>query len=142
MIAWLSNAVGIDVRSQQHDSDAELDSLSTFYLPPAGVLLLGYVDDTACGTTGVAMLGPETAELRRVWVSPRWRGHGLASRLLQGGIEAARQLGARSLVLETAAGHMDPAIGMYRRAGFRPVSPYSSLPETAPGILTLGLSLA
>jgi ribosomal protein S18 acetylase RimI-like enzyme len=102
---------------------------------------LGYVGGRACGTTGVSRLASGQAELRRVWVSPGWRGHGLASQLLSEAIAAARRLGARSIVLETAAAHMDTAIGMYERAGFGPVVPYSSLPETAPGILTLGLAL-
>jgi hypothetical protein len=36
MIDWLATSVGIDVRTQQHDTDAEIGSLSAFYTPPSG----------------------------------------------------------------------------------------------------------
>jgi GNAT superfamily N-acetyltransferase len=140
LVTWLGT-LGLDVRRQQHDSNAELDALEEFYRAPNGRLLLGFVDERACGTTGVHLLSPDTAELRRVWVTPDARGHGLASRLLQAGIEAARSLGARSMWLETVDGHMDTAIGMYRRAGFQPIRPYTSLGESLPNAVSLGLVL-
>jgi GNAT superfamily N-acetyltransferase len=80
-----------------------------------------------------------TAELRRVWVAPEARGFGLASALLRAGIDVASGLGADMIVLETVRGPMDTAIGMYTRAGFRPIQPYSALGATLPNALTLGL---
>jgi GNAT superfamily N-acetyltransferase len=141
LIDWLASTVGLDARAHQHDSNPELDSLPEFYREPYGRMLLGFLDGVASGTTGVRMMGPGTAELRRVWVTPVARGNRLAPALLSGGIEAARSLGAERICLETASGHMDKAIAMYTRAGFRPIAPYSSLPETLPNILTLGLEL-
>jgi ribosomal protein S18 acetylase RimI-like enzyme len=141
MVEWLQADLGLDVRKDQHDSNEELDALATFYSPPRGRMLLGSVGENACGTTGVYLLAPGRAELRRVWVSPEWRGHGLASQLLRTGIECARKMGASTVVLETAKGHMDRAIGMYRRAGFREIAPYSSLPEALPSVITMGLTL-
>lgn len=142
LIDWLADEVGLDARAHQHDSNEELDSMHDFYRPPAGRFLVGYVEGAAAGTSGVHLMSPETAELRRVWVTPGARGAGLASALLETAIGTARQLGARRLWLETAAGYMDTAIAMYRRAGFRDIPPYSSLPQTIPNILTLGLELA
>ena len=141
LIAWLAEAVALDARTHQHDSNEELDSLRDFYQPPAGRFLVGYVGGVPAGTSGIYMMTPDTAELRRVWVTPGARGNGLAPALLEAAIATARELGARRIWLETAAGHMDTAIAMYRRAGFREVAPYSSLPETIPNILTLGLEL-
>jgi hypothetical protein len=46
------------------------------------------------------------------------------------------------VVLETVMGPMDTAIGMYTRAGFRPIQPYSPLGATPPNALTLGLKPA
>lgn len=141
MIDWLASAVGLNVRAHQHESNEELDSLDRFYQRPAGQLLLGYVEDVPSGTTGVHLIDAQTAELRRVWITPSARGCGLAPLLLQAAARTARDLGARRLWLETASGHMDKAIALYTRAGFRPIPAYSSLPEAMPGILSLGLDL-
>jgi hypothetical protein len=35
LIAWLAEAVALDARTHQHDSNEELDSLRDFYQPPA-----------------------------------------------------------------------------------------------------------
>lgn len=141
MLEWLGGVVGLDVRAHQHDANAELDSLTDFYRVPEGQMLIACVDGVPCGTTGVRLMDPETAELRRVWVTPAARGNAIAPALLRTGIETARSLGARRVWLETAAGHMDKAIRMYRRAGFRDIPSYSSLPDALPNVLTLGLEL-
>ena len=141
LVEWLEASLELDVRHQQHDSEDELDRLEGFYAEPHGKLLLGYLDGRPCGTTGVHLMSSETAELRRVWVAPEARGFGLASALLRTGVETASCLGARMLVLETVSGLMDTAIGMYARAGFRPIQPYSVLGETFPNALTLGMRL-
>lgn len=141
LIQWLASTVKLDARAQQHDSNEELDSLADFYRAPAGQLLLGYVDGVARGSAGVHLMSKETAELRRVWVSPEWRGYGLASELLQTALTVARDLGAREIWLETVSGHMDTAIGMYLRAGFRPVPHYTSLSQSLPNVLSLGRAL-
>jgi GNAT superfamily N-acetyltransferase len=141
LVDWLTATLDLDVRREQHDSDDELASLERFYAEPNGRLLLGFVDGQPAGTTGVHLMSPRTAELRRVWVTPNARGRGLASRLLDTGIETAKQFGAEAVWLETVAGHMDTAIRMYRRAGFRPIPPYSLLGETLPNALSLGLVL-
>ena len=142
LVRWLAETLALDARVHQHDSNAELDSLATFYTPPRGEMLLGYVGGMPCGTSGVFMMDGSTAELRRVWITPAARGHRLAPVLLRTAIESARRMGARRMWLETAEGHMDKAIAMYRRAGFRPVPAYSSLPDSIPNILTLGLELS
>src|SRR5207237_607899 len=74
LVGWLAVTVDLDARGQQHDTVEELDNLADFYRLPAGQLLLGFVDDVPCATTGVHLMTPTTAELRRVWVSPGFRG--------------------------------------------------------------------
>ena len=141
MITWLADAVTLDVRAHQHDSNEELDGLESFYSLPDGQLLLGSLGGRPAGTTGVRRLDAETAELRRVWVTPVARGNALAPALVQAGIDAARGMGARRLWLETARGSMDKAISIYTAFGFREIPAYSSLPENFPQVITLGLEL-
>jgi GNAT superfamily N-acetyltransferase len=141
LVAWLQDPVGLDVHQHQHDSNEELGALAEFYREPNGRMLLGFLDGVARGTTGVHMMDADTAELRRVWVTPSARGNSLAPALLHAGIECARSMGAKRIWLETARGHMDKAIAMYTRAGFREIAPYSDLPKVLPSVITLGLEL-
>jgi GNAT superfamily N-acetyltransferase len=140
-VDWLASALNLSARASQHDSNEELDSLASFYREPAGRFLVGSVNGVASGITGVYMMEPDTAELRRVWVTPAARGHGLAPAMLQAAIDTAKDLGARRIWLETARGHMDTAIAMYTRAGFREIPDYSSLREAVPSLVCLGLEL-
>lgn len=141
LVAWLAAEAGLDARAHQHDSNEELDDLPGFYRFPAGMLLVGYLGDEAVGTTGVHLMAPGVAELRRVWVTPTARGNRVAAELLASGIAGAKALGAERVWLESRRGPMDTAIGMYRRAGFEPIPPYTSLSENFPGWLSLGLVL-
>ena len=140
-IAWLATALNLDARVDQHDSRDELDALDVFYREPAGRFLIGYVNGVAGGIMGVHMMDEETAELRRVWVTPSARGNGLAPVMLQAALDTARDLGAHRIWLETAAGQMDTAIAMYTRAGFKPVPDYSNLRKAVPNLIVLGLGL-
>ena len=142
MIAWLKSEAGLDARAHQHDTNDELDDLPGYYRFPGGMFLVGYLDDVPVGTTGVKLMSPSIAEIRRVWVAPEARGNRVAARLLQQGISGARALGAERVWLETRQGPMDRAIGMYRRAGFQPIPAYTSLPESVSGVLSLELVLA
>jgi [ribosomal protein S18]-alanine N-acetyltransferase len=58
-----------------------------------------------------------TADLHRLVVSPRHRRSGVATRLVEAGVEAVRQLGARSVILEVSYTN-EPAIALYQRLGF------------------------
>ena len=140
-IAWLEEVVHLDAAASQHDSTDELASLEAFYHEPEGRFLLGYLNGVASGIMGVHMMDGGTAELRRVWVTPPARGHGLAPVMLQAAIDAAKDLGARRIWLETASGYMDAAIAMYKRAGFREIPDYTDLREAVPTLVVLGLDL-
>lgn len=58
-----------------------------------------------------------TADLQRLVVSPRVRRRGVGSALVGAGVDAARHLGARSVMLEVRYDN-EPAIALYQRLGF------------------------
>ena len=70
--------------------------------PPAGVFLVGWVGDGAVACGGVPAPRRRIAEIKRMYVSPAHRGHGLRPRVLDGarGL-AARAPATRRLMLET-----------------------------------------
>lgn len=67
-----------------------------------------------------AVLGEHVAEIKRMYAAPAARGTGAAVVLLRALEAEARQLGIRSLVLETGTAQPD-ALRFYDREGYAPI---------------------
>lgn len=115
--------------------ERELAGLPGEYAPPAGRLLLA---DGAAGCVALRRLAVDTAEMKRLYVRPAFRGHGLGRRLTEAAIAAAREGGCSRLVLDSLP-KLREAIALYRSLGFREVPPY--LPQPTPGALCFELRL-
>jgi GNAT superfamily N-acetyltransferase len=64
-----------------------------------------------------------TAEVKRVYVAPDFRGRGLSRTLMTAAEDVARAAGVRHLILES--GLMQPeSLGLYLRLGYDPVEPF------------------
>ena len=79
------------------------------------------------GVGGVRTLEPGTAEIKRMWIDPSWRGAGLGNRLLHALEELAAELGHHRVVLDTNAVLLG-AVALYERAGYDRVEPYNDNP--------------
>ena len=75
-------------------------------------------DAVACG--GIESLDIDTAELRRMYVRPAYRGRGIAKRMLTALEEFAASRGHAVLRLEAGV-HFLEAIALYLSAGYRPI---------------------
>ena len=95
--------------------------------PPAGVFVVATSDGEPVACGGAQSLGGGTAEIKRMWVHPEWRGAGLGSRMLAHLEERARALGHRRVCLDTN-GTLVEAIAMYGRAGYEPIARYNDNP--------------
>lgn len=86
-------------------------------VPGRGAFLVAYVSGKVAGCGAVRLLDAAEAEIKRMYVVPELRGHGLG-RTLVAALEAeARALGVTRLILET--GERQPeAIGLYASLGF------------------------
>ena len=82
-----------------------------------GTFLVARDGKRAVGCGAIRLLDPKTAEVKRMYVEPDHRGKGIGRAVLDGLDAAARQLGARRLVLETGV-HSKEALSLYRNAGF------------------------
>jgi GNAT superfamily N-acetyltransferase len=94
--------------------------------PPDGVFLSARdAHGTLAGYVGVRLLPdlPATAELKRLYVRPAGRGAGLGRELLVAAEDAARELGAITMVLETNS-DLTEARAMYAKHGYRETEPY------------------
>ena len=102
---------------------ADADALA----PPYGTFVLARSADEVVACGGVQRIGDATAELKRMWVHPDWRGAGLGSRLLRHLEDEAARAGHRTVRLDTN-GSLAEAIAMYGRAGYRPIERYNDNP--------------
>lgn len=105
------------------DVDRELEEIAVEYNAPAGVLLLVYDGNKAIACAGVRKIDGATAELKRMFVDPAYRGLQLGRQILQQALDAARQLGYTAIRLDTVP-HMPAAIKLYKAAGFYEIEPY------------------
>ncbi|MGM9481488.1 GNAT family N-acetyltransferase [Roseateles sp. NT4] len=72
---------------------------------------------------GAIVLGPEFGELKRMFVSPRARGGGVARRLLDLLETEAAARGCRNITLETGP-YQPEALGLYAACGYQRCGPY------------------
>jgi putative acetyltransferase len=97
---------------------------ASMFVEPVGVFLVLRDDDgRAVGCGGVTRFDDTRAELKRMYVAPEARGHGLGRRLMEELETEARRLGYTSIVLET--GDRQPeALGLYASVGFERIPCY------------------
>jgi len=98
-----------------------------------GTFLVVYRDGAPVGCGALRLLDSNTAELKRMYVSPPARGQGLGRRLVAALEAEARALGVRRLVLETGV-RQTAALALYRATGFQPIplfGQYCRSPETS-----------
>jgi GNAT superfamily N-acetyltransferase len=101
-------------------SEYELDVTAAMLDPPSGAYVVARDHDgAAVGGVGVRAVAahPGAGEVKRLWVDPAWRGHGVG-RALMAGLEAvAGDLGQTSLYLAT--GDRQPeAVALYEATGW------------------------
>ena len=66
--------------------------------------------------------------MKRLYVRPQFRGCGLGSVLTQRAIEDAREMGHLRVRLDTVEPLMKTAVALYRKLGFREITPYRANP--------------
>jgi putative acetyltransferase len=124
LIGELNNELGALYSAEQQHGLA-LDGI----FRPHIRFYLAVRDGQAVGCGGVALFCG-FAEVKRMYVRPRWRGQGVAEAIMIRLVEDAGAAGLKVLRLETGNRSL-AAIGFYHRSGFRscPVfEPYASMP--------------
>ncbi|MDQ5896708.1 MAG: hypothetical protein QG612_794 [Pseudomonadota bacterium] len=118
-------SLAIDLGFQ--DFDAELATLPGVYAPPHGTLLLALVDGEVAGCGALLPLpeadDPNACEMKRLFVRRPFRRFGLGRLLAEALIEAGRQSGYSSMLLDTLD-DMEAARELYASLGFVEVPPY------------------
>jgi GNAT superfamily N-acetyltransferase len=131
--AWLA----VDLCFQGFD--AELANLPGAYALPRGRLLLAIKGEVAAGCVAVRPLDENVCEMKRLFVSPAFRGQGLGRRLAERVIDEARTAGYATIRLDTLP-RMHDAIRLYRFLGFTPCPAYYETPLSDTIFMELPLS--
>jgi GNAT superfamily N-acetyltransferase len=80
-------------------------------------VLIAYLDQTPVGCGCFRKFSDNTIEVKRMFVEPVHRGHGVATQILAALEEWAKEKGFNHAILET--GHKQPeAIHLYERSGY------------------------
>ncbi len=120
--AWLN----IDLSFQKFDD--ELLQLNEMYAPPHGGILLYKQQHIFIGCVAIRRKDDTVAELKRMYVKPRFQKLGIGNILLKNAISRAKELGYKQIVLDTLD-TMTTAINLYTQAGFYKIEPYYFNPE-------------
>jgi GNAT superfamily N-acetyltransferase len=109
--------------------ERDLDEVSKFQ-PPEGRLLLAVDGDDAIGTAAMRRIGPETAEIKRMFVDPSRRRAGAGRAMLDALIASAEEAGYARMRLDSPD-FMTAAHALYRSEGFADIGPYpeSEIPD-------------
>jgi putative acetyltransferase len=114
--------------------ECELAALPRGYI----ALLLALEDGAAAGCVGLRALDGASAEMKRLYVRPAYRGRGIGRTLAEAAIAAARKGGYARVLLDSLP-KMREAIALYGELRFREVPPY--LAEPTPGARCFELRL-
>lgn len=119
--------------------EEELANLPGKYAPPAGRLLIAYVDEKAAGCIALRDLGDGVCEMKRLYVRSAFRGRRLGQLLVQRLIDDARSIGYTKMRLDTAPAKMGKAVQLYESHGFGEIAPYYDNPND--GVMYMELLL-
>jgi GNAT superfamily N-acetyltransferase len=104
-----------------------LEDASATFREPSGRFVVARLASRTVGCGGVQFVSEETAEIKRMWVSPDTRGQGVGRRLLARLEDEARLAGRAKIVLDTN-GVLAEAIALYRASGYSPTARYNDNP--------------
>lgn len=120
----LVEALGAELLERYGVPDADPDGLTADHLAPqTGAFVVVWQDGQAVACGGLRRYDTGVGELKRMFVTPPFRGRGL-SRLVLAELETrARTLGYERLLLETGA-RQPEAMGLYETSGYTPIERY------------------
>lgn len=127
--AWIGQSFWVN------DFEDELAALPGYY---HALLVARDAGGELVGSVAVKRLPDGAAELKRLYVRPSARGIGLGKKLATAAIERARELGYKTMRLDTLPA-METARRLYESLGFVPSEPYSDNP--IPDVLWFELEL-
>jgi ribosomal protein S18 acetylase RimI-like enzyme len=120
-VDWL----GIDL-SYQNFAD-EMAALERLFSLPSGQYTFAMENAEVAGGVGFRRIDPFTAEVKRLYVRPRFQGKGLGLALMENLLARLRELGYRRAVLDAVPPTKNAQL-LYEAMGFYEIPPYFANP--------------
>ena len=112
---------------RQQNYEQELSHLWEKYGGADGRLYVALAEGRVVGCIALRRFDEESCELKRLYVLPAFRGHGIARGLTRRLIAEARAIGYRRMLLDTLP-FLRSAIALYESEGFYRVDKYNDSP--------------
>lgn len=117
-----ASQIGIGLEFQNFEE--EVRNLERQYARPQGVIYLIFdLKGAAIGCFGIRKLESTIAELKRMYVKPKFRGRGIGREMLKKSKDIGRQLEYQKMRLDTLS-TMHAAIALYETMGFYEIDAY------------------
>ena len=107
--------------------DDELKHLEKKYGLPYGRLYLVYYNNEVAGCIGLKKIDKKNCEMKRLYVSPKFRGIQIGEQLIEKIIKAAKEIGYSYMLLDTLP-FLKGAIYLYKKYGFYEIASYNNSP--------------
>jgi ribosomal protein S18 acetylase RimI-like enzyme len=131
-------ADSLDFDLEFQDFSRELATLPGEYEAPQGCILLAEDSGHFVGCVALRPLESKICEMKRLYVSPKYRGRGIGRMLACSVIDKAREIGYEKMRLDTIAS-MQEARTLYYSLEFRNISAYRFNPLADPSYMELDL---
>ena len=116
--------------------ERELAQLPLLYGPPHAALIAN-LDGVPAGCIALSRFDDATSVIKRLYVAPQFRKHGIARQLVSACIDAARSRGDARVVLDTHRAQLPAAYALYRSMGFVDCEAYGSVEYACPTFMEL-----
>ncbi|MDY4692608.1 MAG: GNAT family N-acetyltransferase [Blautia sp.] len=124
MDADLDQRVGKEIQRSKYEKYNQLDKINK--------AIVVYENDVLVGAGSIRYYDEKDVELKRIYVSPAFRGQGIGTKLVSLLIEWAKELGYQRVVLETGE-KLAESVALYKKLGFERIpnyGPYENMPES------------
>jgi GNAT superfamily N-acetyltransferase len=116
----------------------DLPGLRTTYVGPNAAFLAS-IDQDASGCMAVTALDASTSVLKRLYVTPAYRGLGIARALIDVATSFSRNQHHDRIVLDTDRERLPAAYRLYLSLGFEKCEPYGPVDYASPTYMELRL---
>lgn len=109
--------------------EKEVNSLPGKYAAPEGRLYIVKMDNKYIGCIALRKIEDGVCEMKRLYLNENARGKGIGNKLIELVIQDAKEIGYKTMRLDTIKEKMPKAVSLYEAHGFLETKPYYHNPN-------------
>lgn len=110
--AWIKQYFGMEETDRRSLADPE-----AYFIQPGGMIFFARLGGRIVGTLAMLPIREDAIELCKMGVEPGHQGKGIGKRLIAAAIDFARNVGAKSIEIQSNRS-LEAAMALYKRCGF------------------------